>query len=271
MIGESQLDVLPSNIESFVDAKPRILFDTKDPALRHHIAIAGRPYWSDTAPGLSGSVDGEGLRAALRIYGEHILNHLDGAFAVVVRSGNVTYAVTDRFSVIPLYVWAEKVRVALSTDPDVLARHLGIGNDLDLVSMAQALQMWYATHPYTFYRAIHELRPASVHRWNHAGEYTATPYWEAQYRGDGSVTHAALAEELAAAIKHGVQRRVRESEQPSLLLSAGADSRGVLFAGAEIQPITCYTFYDVPNAELEGARRLAAAAGQSHAGLRRDP
>lgn len=253
---------------------PRILIDAgTHPAEAEPLSvfIAGRPYWSPTAPSIRGTVDIAGLRAAFQVHGEGILNHLDGAFAVLVRSGDDTFAVTDRFNVVPLYMGRAYGRIALSTDTDSLARHLGIESNLDLVSMAQALQMWYATHPYTFYRGIRELDPASVYRWNRNGEVKQTRYWEAQYRGDTSNKHAELAEELAAAIKQGVQKRVRESDRPGLLLSAGADSRGVLFAAAEIRPITCYTFYDQPNAELEGARRLAGAAGQEHVALRRGP
>lgn len=236
-----------------------------------HVTIAGHPYWADSAPSLQGPVDEKSLGAAFSVHGEAILHHLDGAFAVVVQSGRDTYAATDRFNIIPLYVGKSGSRIALSTDTDALARRLGIEDDLDLVSMAQALQMWNSTHPYTYYRHIRELQPASLHHWDASGKHTRKPYWEAQYRGNSAIPHTELADELAAAIEQGVQRRVAESNRPGLLLSAGADSRAVLFSAAGIHPITCFTFYDIPNAELDGARRLAEAAGQEHIALQRDP
>lgn len=235
------------------------------------VTIAGCPYWADSAPALQGGVDEESLRAAFTLHGETILHHLDGAFAAVIQSGADTYAVTDRFNVIPLYVGKAGNRIALSTETDALARRLGIEDDLDLVTMAQALQMWYATHPYTFYRSIRELEPASIHHWDASGRYTRTPYWEAQFRDNEANSTDALADELAAAIRSGVRRRIEESERPGLFLSAGADSRGILFPASEVRPVTSFTFYDLPNAELVGARRLAEAAGQRHIGLQRDP
>jgi hypothetical protein len=55
------------------------------------------------------------------------------------------------------------------------------------------------------------------------------------------------------------------------MLSAGADSRSALFGATDPTQTTCYTLYDEPNPELEGARRLASAVGAHHIALRRGP
>jgi hypothetical protein len=259
--------------EPTLDVRPRILVGlssqpgTKSPL----VAIAGHPFWSDTAPSLSGPVDEEALRSAFLRNGESVLRHLDGAFAVIVQTAERTFAVTDRFNVIPLYVGEAAGRHAISTDSDALARYLGVEDDLDLVTMAQALRMWYATHPYTFYRDIRELQPASVHQWHNNRAYSRNAYWEAHYRGNGSRNRDELAEELAAAIDEGVRRRIEQCERPGLLLSAGADSRGILFSASRRQTLKTYTFFDSPNAEFIGARKLAEAAEQEHSPLRRPP
>ena len=197
---------------------------------------------------------------------------LDGAFGIVIgqpKEGAV-HVVTDRFNIVPMYVGTSGEGAAIGSHPDTLARWLGIDTAFDLTTMAQAVRMWYATFPYTYYKGIRELEPATVHTWDREGRHRTRRYWEAQYRGDPATSHSALSEELAEAIKEGVQRRVAEASNPSLLLSAGADSRGILFSAAQVKPTTCYTFYDEPNSELKLAAQLAKVAGQEFVGLQRD-
>jgi hypothetical protein len=182
-----------------------------------------------------------------------------------------THVVTDRFNVVPMYVGEGKDGPVVGSHPDALAAHLGQDTDFDLVTLAHALHMWYASFPYTYYRGIRELAPAAVHTWDREGRHTERPYWVPTFRGEPTPSHDALAEELSTAIRDGVRRRVANAERPGLLLSAGADSRGLLFAAIEEQSITSYTFYDVPNAELRLAALLAAAVDQRHVPLRRDP
>ena len=53
------------------------------------------------------------------------------------------------------------------------------------------------------------------------------------------------------------------------MLSSGADSRAPLFAACNPSKVTCFTFYDEPNAELRGAQAWATV-GARHIPLKRN-
>lgn len=233
------------------------------------VVVVGQPFW-ERASGEAASE--QQIRNAYRERGVQALEELDGAFAVAVVDDDRrrVHVATDRFNVVPAYVGSANGRTAVGFHPDVLAQRLGIETDLDRVTLAQALHTWYATFPYTYYRGIRELAPGSVHTWDEEGRHTVRRYWSPTYRGRPNVSHKALSDQLAAALAAGVKRRVAGADNPGLLLSAGADSRGLLFSGADVKPLTCFTFYDEPNAEMKLAARLAAAAGQRHVPLQRD-
>jgi hypothetical protein len=233
------------------------------------VVVVGRPFWTG---GAGEAASEEQIREVYRDRGARVLEELDGGFAVAIVDGDrrTIHVATDRFNVFPAYVGSANGRTAVGFHPDVLARRLGVETDFDLATIAQAIHMWYATFPYTYYRSIRELAPGSVHTWDEKGRHTVQPYWTPTYRGCPGTSHDVLSEQLAAALSAGVKRRVANANNPGLLLSAGADSRGLLFSGAERKPLTCYTFYDEPNAELELASRLAAAVGQRHVPLQRD-
>lgn len=229
--------------------------------------VLGNPYMSDK-PARSNF-----LKRQFQELGFAFLQNIDGIFAIIINdfcNGRV-HAITDRFSVIPLYVFHSGHSLIIGSHPDAMAQCVNVDLDFDFVTMAQVLQMWYASFPYTYYRSIRELDPASIHTWYRDGRYEVHPYWSPRYRGDESPGTDALAEELALAIRSGVQRRIAHAERPGLLLSAGADSRAILFAAAERKLVTTYTFYDEPNAELKLASRLASAVDMPHVPLQRDP
>lgn len=238
---------------------------------RIQVHVVGRPFLT-CSPSREGAGSAAHIRSVYEEHGVESLGDLDGAFAVIVvdHERQETHVVTDRLNIVPMYVGTAGGRTAVAAHPDVLAHRLGIETDFDLVTMAQALRMWYAAFPYTYYNGIRELEPATIHTWDRGGHHRTRRYWEAEYRGDAAVSHGALAEQLAASIETSVKRRVVGASNPALLLSAGADSRGILFSAAREKPITCYTFYDEPNSELRLAERLATAAGQGFVGLKRD-
>lgn len=246
---------------------PPSLVVSCNPSDRLEVSVVGAPYRDGAR------VSSDDIAAAFLQRGLASLSGYDGAFGIVVKDPQrkLTHAVTDRFNVVPLYVAEGAGReMSIGSHPDSLARAVGKGTDFDLVTMAQALRMWYATFPHTYYQGIRELEPATIHTWDETGYYSARPYWEPEFRGEPSGGIAELVEQLAQAIREGVQRRVLGAENPGLLLSAGADSRGLLFSAAAVKPIRCYTFYDEPNAELRIAGRLAASAQQEHVALQRD-
>lgn len=205
---------------------------------------------------------------------------VNGAFGVVIHDprDQTLHVFTDRLGVFPFYQ-ADFAPLALCTHPDVLADVLRAENrscDFDETTLAEFIATGSAVQPFTYYRQIRQLEPASHYRWDLRAEPAGaqrTTYWQPLYLTQQPAQDAeAMAEALAAAMIKAVRRRTLPRLGRSVvLLSGGADSRCILFGAQDPAKILGFTLFDEPNEELATARKLAATAGAAHHPVQRDP
>jgi asparagine synthase (glutamine-hydrolysing) len=205
---------------------------------------------------------------------------LNGAFLVVVIDPREKrlHVFTDRLGVFPIY-HAPGHPLNLCSHPDVLAdalRAQGHSCDIDWTTVAECLGTASGVQPFTYYRQIEELEPASHYEWSlgsAARLESRTTFWEPAYLGDEpSTDDRTMVEELAAALRHAARRRtLPRLGRPAVMLSGGADSRAILYGADDPSRVLCFTMYDEPNAELATASRLARVAGAEHIALPRSP
>lgn len=204
---------------------------------------------------------------------------LNGPFCVLIFDPRrrELQLLTDRMGAYPVYA-AEGGELRLASHPDVLADYLaaeGRAPELDHDTLAECLAMGTSVHPYTYYRTIRQLDPASHHVYSLSaptGPARVSVYWRPRSPAPSELPgEEALAEDLAAALRTAGRRRTPAATRTGLLLSGGADSRALLFALADPAAIETLTFCDAPNAEVAIARRIAQAAGASHQVLVREP
>lgn len=175
---------------------------------------------------------------------------------------------TDRMGFIPVFRGSHHERWCVSNDPDLAATLLGCESDLDQLSLIETVCFWHTSHPNTAYRQVQRLDPGSRYRWSagnwHQVRFSVT---SAESEPDG-----VAAERLASALTEAVGDRVEGSGDAAVLLSAGLDSRAVLFAGARnAGSLSAVSLYDEENRELRLARRIAEAAGAGFKAIKRDP
>lgn len=243
------------------------------------VALVGRITLSETAWQQATALPYEGGAACRHILHAFLTDEngfaetLDGAFGVVIWDPRqrALHVVTDRMGFLPLYQWRTNGLPVVATHPDVLADHTDGQHELDLLSMAEVLATGSASHPHTYYQDIEVLDPGCVYTWTASGTNSKRAYWTPRYRGEARARMQELGEALEGALRGAVERRTLSLLGPAgVLLSGGADSRAVLYAACEPAAVTSITFYDMPNAEFETARRLAERVGSEHVGLRRD-
>jgi hypothetical protein len=148
--------------------------------------------------------------------------------------------------------------------------------EFDPVTMAEFLRTGTSTHPHTYWQGITHLDAGTHYRFPYGAKprlaersvYWRPAYCDPQPSLDRGELVARLADALQAAVRRRTQARLGSV---AVMLSAGADSRCALFAARDPAQATCYTLYDEENPELEGARRLALAAGARHIALKRGP
>jgi len=238
------------------------------------IAVMGRIYDSQHGIRLDRRLDV--LAEDYRRRGAEALYPFEGAGNLILfdRQASCCFIVTDRLGWMPLYVAhpEQPERTVVCSHPDVLAASCAEPQALDEASLAEHLATRRVLHPYTSYRDVRELSPASVYRWDAAGFRREKSYWMPEMNLDANLKMETLAMELAEITREEVRRR--EADTPGrkgLLLSGGLDSRAILFALARPQEALSITLCDGPGREAQIAAAMAKAAGAEHPLFQRDP
>lgn len=202
---------------------------------------------------------------------------LNGAAVVLLWDGLAgrLHLWTDRAGVMPVYECPGSL-FAISSHPDTLADWMlaqGRTPSLDPDSMAELLATGAVSPPYALYKEIRLLSAASHFSWlrSGAGDWFAeaqSVYWQPPAI-DQTLTRESAAEGISAALRAACRRQ--PPGKTVLLLSGGADSRGLLFAHPRPEGLHCVTFCDAENDEVARARDIAAVAGVQHEVWQRDP
>ncbi len=205
---------------------------------------------------------------------------VNGAFGIVIWDPRLGFlhVFTDRLGVFPIFQ-SDDTAPTLCSHPDVLAdsvRATGQSCDFDPVTLAEFLAIGSSVQPFTYYRQIQQLEPATHYVWslNTRPVFEGrTVYWQPAYIEEKpSEDTGRMIESLASAITNAVRRRtLPRLGKPVVLLSGGADSRCALFGASEPANVACLTLFDEPNEELATARKLAAVVGAKHHAVQREP
>ncbi|MBO6702624.1 MAG: hypothetical protein JJ921_09785 [Pseudomonadales bacterium] len=241
-----------------------------------HVVLLGRPAFESKDWRRASHLPGAGGLAARLVLDvwrskpEKLCEFLSGSLVALLYDGHVLKVITDRMGILPVYEYKTDVHV-LGSCADEMVDACQLSVNLDATTAATFLSTGSTLPPYTYYEGVHQLESASQYCWENT-KTSVHEYWSPAFI-DGvepeSVTR--LSEELADGMYAAVRKRTTGLfKNTGLLLSAGADSRAVLFSsGAETT--TGITLYDEPNPELETARQLADAVGVEHVAVQRDP
>lgn len=184
---------------------------------------------------------------------------------------------TDRLGFYPIFASTDNGFVVCS-NADIAAtalKDVGQGSKFDPLTMAEFLHTGTASHPYTYWAGINQLDAGSYYRFTFGDRPRLVEqrrYWEPAYLREPYLTdRREIVERLTQALASAVRKRtLTRFGRTAIMLSSGADSRAALFAACVPSNVTCYTFYDEPNAELSGAQALARTAGAEHITYQRD-
>jgi asparagine synthase (glutamine-hydrolysing) len=200
------------------------------------VCVAGTPWWSDAA--LAGESAASGVAAAVLSawtrYGERLLSHLHGPFAVAIvdsRAGAVMLA-TDRFAIQPLCwtrVAANGGGLVFATTLGDVAAHPLVDTAVDPQSIYDYLYFHVVPAPRTIFEGLHKLRAGERLLWQ-GGEADVRRYWEPDFAAsqrhtaDARALHGALHDALGTAVSRADGHH---PEQVACFLSGGLDSSTV--------------------------------------------
>ncbi len=220
-----------------------------------------------------GHSDTEVLPLGLRVWGfEELLRRIDGMFSFCLwdKHQRTMYVARDRVGKKPLYYgFADGGMVAAS---DLKAVTSLIDSRLEVEPGVLPLYLYHGfiPAPYTVYRRISKLRPATAAVIREKdGELVKTefPYWRLSYRPDKRISTVDAEQVLDGLLRNAVERRLIADVPVGAFLSGGVDSSAVVSYAAELHPgIETFSigFTHQSHNELPHARLVAQACGTRH-------
>ena len=174
--------------------------------------------------------DTEVILKAWHAWGERCVERFHGMFAFVIHerdTGRVVIA-RDRFGIKPLYLSERGKQVRFASALPALLRAGDVDTSIDRV----ALQFYMSFHavvpaPRTILAGIGKLPPATIRIYERDGTFADRRYWDPAYERraeDGGMTREDWQEELLAALRLAVKRRMVSDVPVGVLLSGGVDS-----------------------------------------------
>lgn len=206
---------------------------------------------------------------------QELLDSLTGMFALVVVGCEGFRIVTDLLGSQPVYqsTGAKKNTVCVGTNADIVADITGHRTEIDLVSVGEFLVFDQISFPFTTYKQITEIEPASINEWrcHDIGiKSSCHIYWlpsePKTWQG-----RAEISADLESALRKAADEVSRGSMRLAVTLSGGRDSRTVLALMRERGVEAALTFCTRENRETRIAREVAKAAGVRHLLVRREP
>lgn len=169
--------------------------------------------------------------------------------------------VTDLMSFIPIFLYEGTDNIMLSSHVDVLARSSYEENNIDIISEVDFILHGTVTYPYTCYKNIKQIAPASRHKIE-SHHFITNSYWlpveEVKYQ---SIHQAA--DELRNALQYYVQQIINEVDVIAHFISGGEDSRTLCGLISNDIKKDAFIFLDDMNREGQVAKKAAEAYGSA--------
>jgi len=174
----------------------------------------------------------------------------------------------DRIGKKPLFYAERGGTVSFASELWALLADGEISRELDPAAIDRFFTYTYVPSPFSAFRAVRKLPPASMLRWR-AGKVRVERYWKADFGPKIEVGSEAEAGELVrTAVREAVRRRLVSDVPLGAFLSGGVDSTAVVAAMAELSsgPVKTFSigFEQSGFDELPHARAVAERFGTEH-------
>jgi len=280
----SVLDLSPAGHQPMVSADGRwvVVFNGE---IYNHREIRHELDRDGAAPAWRGHSDTEVMLAAISRWGvQAALARFNGMFALALwdRSERALYLARDRLGEKPLYYGWIGDAFAFASELKALRRLSGWSADIDRGALALYLRHAYVPAPYTIYKGVQKLAPASVaemprHRLQVGEQPQVRKYWSARAVAEAGVRQplelgaAQAGAELDALLRDAIKMRMQADVPLGAFLSGGVDSSVVvaLMQAQSARPVRSFSigFEEREYNEAHHAKAVAAHLGTEHTEL----
>jgi asparagine synthase (glutamine-hydrolysing) len=178
------------------------------------------------------------------------------------------FVARDRIGKKPLFYAERGGTISFASELWALLADREISREVDPAAIDRFFTYTYVPSPFSAFRAVRKLPPASLLRWR-AGVTRIEPYWKADFTAKLEVGSDEEAGELVRdAVREAVRRRMVADVPLGAFLSGGVDSTAVVAAMAELSsaPVKTFSigFESTAFDELPYARDVAERFGTEH-------
>ncbi|MDI6788216.1 MAG: asparagine synthase (glutamine-hydrolyzing), partial [Planctomycetota bacterium] len=196
-------------------------------------------------------------------YGVDCLKFLHGMFAFAIwdeRKGQLFLA-RDRLGKKPLcYALSDKYLI-FASELKAILQNSEIKKEIDLTALDYYLSYYYIPSPYTIFKQIRKLPPASYLVCDASGKTRIEQYWQIDYARKHSLSEAEYCSRIMELLEESVRIRLVSDVPLGALLSGGIDSSAVvgMMAKHSSKPVKTFSigFTERDYSELKYARIVA--------------
>ncbi len=213
--------------------------------------------------------DTEVILAMFRRQGISCLSRLRGMFAIALwdERNKRLFLARDRVGKKPLNYAVTPHGLVFCSEIDPLARHPAISREMDMEGLELYLQLQFIPPPWTIYKSIRKLPPASFAVFDASG-FRVEKYWEVDYRKKLRISEDEALDGLEEKLTEAVRLRMISDVSLGALLSGGVDSSVVvaLMARLSNQQVRTFSigFREKAFDELRYAAEAANICGTAH-------
>jgi asparagine synthetase B (glutamine-hydrolysing) len=249
-----------------VSRNPYFGFDPIETETHIYFVIGGPVLTFTDNNFLTGSDPQKGTKKIVERFNQNKLtwdNDLSGpfVFGVIDKKKEKLQIVSDIISFIPVFKNEANNKLALSTHPDILAQITNKNDEKDKTSIADFILNGIVTFPYTFYKSIRQINPASIYTFNLLN-YKIDSDNEYYWQSTDEVQRTNIEEtanELRNDLKTYIKLVTQGMDEVASFISGGEDSRAVLAMMPDDLKKDTYIFLDEMNREGEYAQKAASA------------
>lgn len=183
---------------------------------------------------------------------------LNGPFCVLIinKETSDVICITDIMSFIPIYKYSNDNHYTLSSHVDMISIVTNKTNDFDEVSLADFILHGTVTYPYTSFKDVYQIQPASEHVYFHMNnEIKVKSYWE-PYETNKYTDINKTANMLRESLRSYIKLVTLQTKNIAQFISGGEDSR-TLSGFLKDMNRDSYIYLDKMNREGKIARKIA--------------
>lgn len=243
-------------------------------------ALESEPYFSHYVRSWRGHSDTEVLLTAIACWGlAKALTRTVGMFALAVwdRRERLLWLARDRMGEKPLYFGTFGTTLMFGSELKALRAHPEFQGEVDRGSLSLLMRHNYIPAPYSIYKEVQKLPPASYMKVTEQGEPQIQRYWSLSetVRSEQSAIFEGSDEEAVEALEARLLASIRDQMTADVplgaFLSGGVDSSTVvaLMQAQSERPVRSFSigFFEDGYNEAEHARRVAQHIGTEHTEL----